>query len=59
MTKSTKEIYNQYQKEHFIKEQMQENKIKEKFENFLDEVIKDDISINQVKKVIDSTIQAN
>ena len=59
MTESTKSIYNQYKKEHFIKEHMQETQIKEKFVNFLDEVIKGDISIKQVKKVIDSTIQAN
>ena len=56
MTTNTSHLLKQYQKENFIKEQTKQLSIKEEFKNFLGEVMKNDVTIQDVKKVIEETI---
>jgi len=56
MTKETESIYNQYYKENFIREKSKEIRVKEKFTEFLNEVVNDDVTIRDVKKVIGNTL---
>ena len=56
MTTNTSHLLKQYQKENFIKEQTKQISIKEEFKNFLGEVMKNDVTIQDVKKVIEETI---
>jgi len=59
MSESTKAILNKYQNENFVSEQIKAEIIKEEFKSFLDVVVKNDTTIQDVVKVIDETIQTN
>ena len=56
MNAETKDIFDNYQKENFVSEHIKTETIKEEFSNFLDVVMKNDVTIRDVVKVINTTL---